>query len=252
MFNLAAFYKSQANGVTYDALTAVTDQALTVSSNGRYIFPANQKILAAHVTGINVSAARFNSPSLRSFVLPEIDPVNVAATIPTRPPIVVYGDGGPGILRNEEFTVETSRAGADAQPVTAGVWLTDSIKPAPKGPQFTLVASTTITLVQGAWTLGTLTFNQTLPAGEYTVVGMRCVIGDAIFARLVFPGMNQYRPGCTVDRTYTEFTQPDYFRRGAMGLWGKFISTAQPNVEVFGLIAGAETGAVYLDVIKTG
>lgn len=250
MFNLVAFYKSQANGVTYDALTAVTDQSQTVSANGKYIFPSNQRVIASHVTGVNLTAARINSPSLRSFLLPEIDPTNAAATIPTRPPIVVYGEGGPTVLRNEEVVVETSRGGADAQPVAAGLWVTDRVVAAPRGPAFTAVASTTNTLVAGSWTLSTLTFNQTLPAGEYAVVGARCVIGDALFARLVFPGMNQYRPGCTVDLAYTSFVQPDYFRRGAVGLWGKFISTAQPNIEVFGLVAGAETGAVYLDLIK--
>lgn len=250
MHTLAAFYKSVTNGSVYDDLTAVTDQALTVSANGKYILRNDQRILKAHVSGINLSAARIDAPSLRAFMLPEIEPANAAATIPTRPPIVDYGSHGPLILRNEELTIEVSRAGADAQPVFGALWITDRVTPAPSGQQFTSVATGSNTLIAGQWNLNQLTFNQTLPAGEYAVTGLRVVCGDAAFARLVFPGQNDYRPGCTVDSAYTNFTQPDYFRKGAMGLLGKFVSTAQPSLEVFGLVAGAESLTAYIDLIR--
>lgn len=250
MHTLAALYKSVANGATYDDLTAVTDQALTVSANGKYILRNDQRIRLSHVSGVNLTAARIDAPSLRAFLLPEIDPTNPAATIPTRPPVVDYGDGGPLILRNEELTVEVSRGGADAQPVFAGLWITDKPTPAPRGQQFTALATGSNTLVLGGWSLGQLTFNQTLPAGRYAVTGLRVVCGDAAFARLVFPGQNDYRPGCIVDSAYSNFVQPSYFRNGALGKFGEFESTAQPSLEVFGLVAGAETLAAYLDLIR--
>lgn len=250
MHTLAAFYKSVTNGSTYDSLTAVSDQSLTTSSNGKYIFRNNQKVLAAHVSGVNLTAARIDAPSLRSFMLPELVPTNPAATIATRPPIVDYKAFGPTVLRNEEVAVQVSRGGADAQPVFAGLWISDRVVPAPAGPIFTAVATFTITLVAGGWVAGSLTFNQTLPAGEYSVVGCRTVCGDAGFSRLIFPGDNNYRPGNIVNAAYADFTQPDYFGKGALGKWGDFASTAQPNIEIFGLVAGAESGTAYIDLIK--
>lgn len=62
MHNLVAFYESITNGSTYTAVNAVTDQSQTVSANGAFIFPANQRILGAHVSGVNLTAARINTP----------------------------------------------------------------------------------------------------------------------------------------------------------------------------------------------
>lgn len=253
MHHLAAFYKSQTNGVTYDALASVSDQSLTQApSSGGYILRENRKVIGGSVMGINLSAARLNAPSLRSFVLPELYPANATAARVTREPYVDFGQSGPTILRNEAFYVETSRAGADAQPVTAGLWLQDRFMQAPAGPTFTLTGAFTITLVAGAWVAGSLVFNQTLPTGEYAVTGMEVICGDAAFGRLIFPGDNGNRPGCISQLAYGSFMQPSYFRNGAMGLWGKFFNTAQPQIEIFGLAAGAETGAAYVDVVKVG
>lgn len=251
MFTLAAFYESQTNGVTYDALASVADQALTQApSSGGYLLNQPHRVIGAHVMGINLTAARINAPSLRSFILPEIYPANATAANVTREPYVEFGQQGPVLLRNEAFWVETSRGGADAQPVSAGLWLQERFMAAPPGQIFTAVATFTITLAAGAWTAGSLTFNQTLPTGEYKVVGMDAICNDATMARLIFPGISYYRPGCLTQLAYGSFMQPSYFRFGRMGLWGSFLNTVPPQIEVFGLTAGAETGTAYIDLIK--
>lgn len=252
MHGIAVYSKSQTNGVTYDPLNVVVDQSLTPAQSQGYQFPKNYKILAACVMGINLSAARINAPSLRNLVLPEIVPGIAAAAVPTRPSIIDYRQQGPVVLANEAVVVETSRGGSDAQPVSAALWVTDRFTPAPGGPVFTTVASTVNVLIANAWTLSTLTFNQTLPAGKYAVVGMEVVMATAFCARLVFPGQNQWRPGCVVDLAYGNLIQPPIFRYGYMGMYGEFFNTAQPQVEIFGLAAGSTTGAVYLDLIKIG
>lgn len=250
MHTVAVYYESQSNNVTYDPLAVVTDQCLTPAQSQGYQFPKNYKALAACVMGVNLSAARINAPSLRNLVLPEIYPGIAAATVPTRPSIIDYRGQGPQMLANESVVVETSRAGADAQPVSAALWVTDRFTPAPGGPIYTAVASFTNTLVAGAWTLCTLTFNQTLPAGLYAVVGLNVTCGDSFVSRLVFPGQNQWRPGCVNNLAYGNLIQPNIFTMGYMGKLGEFYNTAQPQLEVFGLVAGAETGAAYLDLIK--
>lgn len=250
MHGIAAYYESQTNGSVYDPLAVVVDQSLTPAQSQGYQFPKNMRLLASFAMGINLTAARVNSPSLRNFILPEIIPTVAAATVPTRPAIVDYRQQGPTVLANESVVVETSRGGADAQPVTGAFWFTDRFTPAPGGPVFTATASFTNTLIAGNWTLSALTFNQTLPAGQYAVVGLDVTCGDSALARLVFPGQNMWRPGCVTNLAYGNLIQPPIFRNGYMGLFGTFFNTAQPQLEVFGLVAGAETGAAYLDLIK--
>lgn len=252
MHGIAAFYETQTNGLTYDPLNVVVDQSLTPAQSQGYIFPANYRVLGAFVMGANVTAARINAPSLRQLALPEIYPALASATVTSRPPFVDYNQQGPIIMQNEAVVIETSNGGGAPAVVHGALWITDRFTPAPGGQIFTLVATATITLVAGAWTLGTLTFNQTLPTGEFTVVGMECIFPTSSIARLVFPGQNQWRPGCLIDLAYGNMVQPSYFRMGRMGMFGKFRNTAQPQVEVFGLTAGAQTGTIMIDVIKTG
>lgn len=252
MHTVAGFFSSLANGVTYSALAAVLDQSLTVSANNRYIFPGNYRCLAAALMGVNMSAARINAPSLRSVVLPEIYPVNAAAALGDNVKYTVYGRNGPRFIRNEEVTLEVSHGGAGAEDQFGALFVTENFVPAPDGPIFTLLATASPTLTDGTWVNAALTFNQTLPSGEYTVVGMNVVCNDAFLARLVFPGQSQYRPGCVVNDTYGQDNNTQMFRYGRMGLYGKFQSTAQPSVEFLGYAAGAESPIVMLDCIKTG
>lgn len=251
MHTLAGFMKAESGTQVYDALTAVLDQSLTISSNGRFIFPGQWKVLGAFGLGTGLTAMRHDSPSMRSMVLPEIYPTVVAGTVPDNPGWIDYAGNGPSILMNEEYTVDASHTGAGPDNIFAGVWVTPQFVPAPNGPIYTLLATASPTLTVGTWVNVALTFNQTLPSGEYTVVGLNVVCTSGIFARLVFPGSNQFRPGCVVNPTYGQSLRGLPFRNGNLGLYGKFMSTAQPSLEIMGVAAGAQTATVAIDVIKT-
>jgi hypothetical protein len=250
MHNLIAFYESITNNSTYTEVNGVLDQSMSLDSNSRFIMPGNWKILGAYGMGINLSAFRLSAPSLRTMFLPEIYPANDTADVPVLDAIVNYAQYGPRLVQNEPLIVECSRAGADAQPVIGGIWIAPDFTPAPRGPAYTARFTFTLTIVAGSWVLGALTQDQTLPAGDYEVVGMACVCNDATFARLVFPGVSQLRPGVLVNDAYGDLTLTDPFRFGRFGTFGRFSNTAIPAIEVLGDTAGAETGAVYLDLIK--
>ncbi len=252
MHTVAVFTDSFSGTLTYDPMSVVVDQSLTPAQSQGYQFPKNYRVLAACVMGTGLTAARINAPSLRNLVLPEIYPAIVAATVPTRPSIIDYRQQGPIVLANEAVVVEGSHTGAGPDVATAALFVTDRFTPAPGGPIFTAVGAFTNTLIANTWTLSTLTFNQTLPAGLYAVVGLNVTCGDAFAARLVFPGQNQWRPGCIVNLAYGNVIQPPIFGNGYLGKYGEFYNTAQPQIEIFGLVAGAETGAAYLDLIKIG
>lgn len=252
MFTIAGFYKPVAQNAVYDSLNAVTDQSQTISSNGKFIFPQRYKIVQAAVMGTALTNARLDAPSLRNLVLPQIYPVIVAAAPPDQPPISWLGDYGPTLQTNEEFTIDVSHAGAGADDIFAAVFLQDQGSAAPGGPAFTLYGTATITHVKGSWVLGPLTLDQTLPSGRYAVVGFDAVAANAFAVRLVFPGLNQWRPGVIANASYGRRSWMDRNRMGRMGAWGEFFNTAQPQVEVLGHTAGSASVAVVIDVIKVG
>lgn len=246
------FTAAQAAGATNVALGAVADQSITVSSNARFILPQRMKARAGLAVCANLTAARINAPSLRSFILPQIYPGNVGATVASPVEVADWGTNGPVIQANEELAIETSNNAGAAVVASAVLFLTDGNDPNPAGPYSTLVATAAVTLVAGQWVFSQLVFDQVLPTGEYTVVGMRASCPNGLAARLVFPGQTQWRPGCVTDNAYSGKQIRTPWTTGLAGVYGKFRNTAQPGVEVLGLVAGAQTLTCFLDLMKTG
>lgn len=250
MFHLAGFGGAKTDSTNNQNVPAAPDNALTLSANNRYISPDNVKVFAAICMNDTVARARITAPSLRNIGLPEIYPLLVAAT-PTGDPKYAYWDTyGPMIMRNEEFGVEASNGASTIDFAVAGVWFRNRVDPVPPGPRLTVVGTSTQTLVQNNWTLGGITLDQVLPVGRYSVIGMHCTCTAAAFARLVFPRGGTWRPGVQATATVGGFNQAGWFRSGEQGDWGQFDQIAQPQVELFGTTAGAQTATVILDLVQ--
>jgi len=253
MFHLAAFYSSLAQAAAYAQVNAVADGGLTRNAANQYVMPRNMRVLAAHGQGVTTSRLQIQAPSLRNLAYPEIYPIQQAArtAIANLQNVQTYGDNGPRVLMNEAVGIYGSENNTGASPTNAALWLSDRFEPIPPGPIFTLVATSTITLIDTAWTLGTLSFETQLAAGDYTVVGLEAITDNANYARLVFPGQVNYRPGVPVNDTYGRATHRDPFRIGRMGTFGTFSFNNPPQVEVFGAAAGSTAGTYFMDVIKS-
>lgn len=250
MHTLVAFYESITNGSTNVEVNGVLDQSMTLDAANRFQSPWLGQVRAAHVHGVNLSAARINAPSLRTIALPEIYPAAPAADIAANTGPIVMGDRGPRLQPQESFIIEVSRAGADAQPVLGALWISPQIIPAAAGPAITVRATASPTIVAGSWVLASITFDQVLPAGTYEVVGLAVVCNDCSYARLVYPGVSQFRPGVVVQDAYGDYPWTPEFRFGRFGSFGRFVHNAPPSIEFLGDTAGAESAVVYLDVIK--
>lgn len=250
MFNLVAFFKSVAQDAALDNLTPVSDPLVTISANNRIIFPEDYQLLAAHANIPDGSRWRLNTPSMRVIALPELYPFKTSAAAGANPPLVFPGDSAIRIPRNDEAGYDVSRAGAGAANVFAAMFVAPRRMPAPSGPIYTMRATASLTLTAGTWVGGTLTFDQILPFGRYSIVGMQATVNDGMYARLTFPGQTQFRPGVPCVESVGEYINPQMFRYGAFGLFGSFDQTAQPGIEVLGDTAGAETPVIQLDLVK--
>lgn len=251
MHTLAAFYNATvSNGASYEQLPGVFDQSLSLDSLNRYIMPGNWEILGHHAAGTDITAARINTPSLRAMFLPEMYPIRAAAT-PGSPNCPTFLHGyGPKLVQNEPLEVDVSHAAVAASAGWAAVWMTPQFTPASPGKIQSLLFTATITAVAGQWAAGTLSPSQSLPAGEYEVVGMAVQAANTFYARLIFPGGTVYRPGCLVQAALGDFLLDDFWRFKRMGSYGRFMNTAIPNLEILGDAAGAAAPKVILDLVK--
>lgn len=252
MHHLMAYYASLPISTAYGQLLAVPDGGMTSNASSQYIMPANMNLLGAHVQGVTTSAAQIQAPSLRQIAYPEISPLIQAAITapPTLPAWVGYGANGPRFMMNEAVGVYASENGTGASPTVAGLWISDNIQAAPPGQTITLVATSTIVDVVQKWTLGTLAFVTNLASGNYVIVGMVVTGAGANYARLLFPGQTNYRPGVLVDAAVGNKQWRDQFRFGRFGVFGTFQFNAPPQLETFGHTAASHAFTIYLDVIK--
>lgn len=249
MFHLLAFGGVKTDSTANEAAPGVVDPGWTLNAQNRYISPKRLRAFAATIMNDTITAARINAPSLRNLGLPEIYPGTVSDDPATEPLVAYFGENAPEIQATEGFGLDSSNGASTVDRVHAGLWVRDTIDPIPSGKKFTITGTSTQTLLLDAWTTGTITFGQELPFGTYGVIGMASVCNDAYLARLVFPGNTFWRPGCANGMAYSNIDFRQLFRSGVLGLWGTFISTQPPQLELIGNAAGAETATVYLDLV---
>lgn len=247
MTPVVMYTNNLANGAANTALGTVADQAVTRNPNGGYMFPTDRKVVAAFGLIPDGTSLRIVSPTLRSFVLPHIDPFSVQAAPENNPPFSLFLGTGIPLEATEGIQVEASRGGAGAADAYAVLWIAKAV-PTPRiGEIFTVRCTSAVVFAEGTWTLGALTFETQLPAGKYEIVGMSAYGANLLVARLVLPD-DPERPGVLGQQAQGEFNL-DNFRYGRLGSWGIFDAYNQPQVEMLGTGAGV-TQVVYLDLIR--
>lgn len=244
-WHLLAYYS---NDVASDAslVTAgtVTDQAIN-SVTGGYFLPEDFKLGWAYAGNDAFTQVRLNQPSLREPFLPSIAPFSLTTLPANVPPIVLYGDYGPKLYKNETLGVQWSRGTVAASDAYTLLGITKGKRAIPPGPRIPMRFTAAITIAEGTWALGAMTFADTLPSGKYAVVGMDVFGTNLLAARLAFSG-GGYRPGILAQGAQGEWNGAamphDY-----MGLWGTFDNTVQPQLECFGVGAGtSQIGYLHL------
>lgn len=250
MMHLACFGGAKTDSTNNQNVPALIDNGLVTSANNRYISPALVQVFAAMASNDAVTRARITAPSLRQEGLPEIFPVNLLATQATQPIVCLYDNYGPSIRANEEFGIEMSNGAATIDFARCFLAIRDRMVPVPAGKRMRIVGTSTQTLVVDTWTLGGITLDQVLPYGTYAVIGMAAVCTACYGARLVFPQGQMWRPGCPVSPTVGGVDANQAFLSGKLGEWGRFPSIAQPQLELVGSTAGAQTATVILDLVQ--
>lgn len=249
-WHFAGFAGAIVASTNNQAVPAPADAVLTPLGTTRYLIPTDMECFGAFAAQDFITRARIVTESLRTLGLPEIYPLNVVLE-PTLPLGIDWRLSDPiKLKRNDSLSIEMSVGATLTAFGWAGAWLRTQKYGVPAGPVTTVSGTATITLVANSWAAGGITFDQNLPVGDYSVVGMKVVCADAWAARLIFPAGQGMRPGCMTGETVSGYEYQDQARHGKLGEWGRFHSVNVPQLEVLGHTAGAETPRVYMDVIQ--
>lgn len=243
-FTLVAWSSATAGiNASLTALPAVPDPHVRVVGNDIYV-PVDFKYLwGAAPIGATMTRAQLSAPSLRRTFLVEQAPFDIGA-LPSSPYKYITRDSDPIQLDGgEAIDAFITNTASDRETVLA--WLGPGPSKPDLRPSFTMRVTATPTAVAGQWTNGSITFDQTLPAGRYDLVGARFRSTNLIAFRFVFVG-GTYRPGA-VGYAASNILDNPLWRDGNAGIWGNFAHNAPPTVDFLANAADASfTGEIDL------
>ena len=247
-FTLAGFYEAGAAAVTGTNITGVADAHLKNESDA-IIIPELNRLLGIHAGGQDLANVQVVSPSLRRTCLLDVSPVE-STEAPASPPDPCFaGSGAPTLDFDEELTINADYGG-DSTPIDAlaVIFLGDNNCNPVSGQMYTIKAALAATTGDGTWNNATLTLSQSLPVGNYKIVGARCENANAFAFRFVFIG-GIWRPGnmCVADDHAKDVPKSRY---GELGVWGSFAHNREPGVEILGAVAAAAASTIYIDIMR--
>lgn len=248
MHHTLAWRKSIAD-IVADDITPVTDGIMTIQ-NSHFLPQKPYKLLYAFFGGAGATRARIITPKFRQISTPWIRPINLAIVPLDEPNMADYSQNPLAIYQLEELQLEgyQTTGGAAVVVGVAGLQST-AMRPAPQGDIIAMRGTGTTTCVAGAWTNCAITWQDTLPVGTYSVVGLEPQGATCVAARLIFEDQVE-RPGA-LGQSLVSGNGPAMFRYGGLGVWGTFNAYRIPSVEY--LCNAADTAQeIYLHLVRTG
>ncbi len=249
MFTIIAYQKNVDCLGVFTVVVPVEDQHVKTTTNNFTVGELNNIVAAYCLPGAAGLQARLVSPSLR-----RVNPYYIApfelVSIPSLNPTIMYHPESPVQLDvNESLEAQIDATNADTAVKTVVVWLSDGSLAPVNGEIFTINAHVTVAGVLYGWQYAEITFPDSLPVADYSVVGARMRMTDLAAFRFVPVGAF-HRPGGIGSHVLNQ-NDPWCQRYGRMGEWFQFNTVQPPGIEVLGGAAeGSATWELFIDVIK--
>lgn len=246
------FYQVTDPGGTLTAITALASPTISTSGTNLQVGENSQIInLVAGVPSGGGGYIQIRAPSLLQYArqyVPGNGNTDADAYI-NNPP--VFQD----LINNplDMVTTEDMEAYSDANTTSSEAnWLmvnfADNIAEPPNGPTRTVRATMTATLTADQWDNQSIAFDDNLPAGRYSVTGMRAIGATLVAVRLVFQNQAA-RPGVPGLQSDNNVNPYIFEPNGGLGSYGEFESTNPPSVDCLATTALSDVD-LYLTLVQ--
>lgn len=239
-------YTANTNTQTNFDMSPVTDAVISIQ-NGHYLPHIDLQLYGGLFYGANLTAVRLVTPRSRQVVPPPLYPIVGALLPPDRPHIFDRRMNPFRLNAVEEVSMQANIGGtANAQNIAMMFWGT-SIDPVPQGDIYALHGTSTTAAVALTWTQLTITWDQTIPAGTYAMVGSQHQSTNALGHRWFFKDQI-LRPGFASLVSLGNISEPSAYY-GGWGKFGQFNTYTYPTLEV--LVNGTDNAHdIVMNIIK--
>jgi hypothetical protein len=240
-------YETSASEAALTAITPIPDPTLRVTGSDFLVPPQLTNIVWAAASinsAVATLRAQIQSPSLRSTLNFDISPLTNGLVFGSLPKVNRMWDTPLPLVGGEPLDVFVQNGAAVMN--RAFLTLSDGPVNDVTGKIYTVRATGAASTATASWVNTTLTFGQTLPFGTYNCVGLRAWSANGCASRIFFVGYS-WRPGVLMGNTENDNEWSD-FRFGNSGVWGQFVSTIPPTIDVMGITDTAQV--FFLDLIK--
>lgn len=239
MFHLAGYTQSQDSAVLVP-IAAIPDQGILTSGNDITVPDDLPLIIGTYALGPSLTRAQITSPSIRRQWTQELIKLDLSAT-PTDQLLFTDHTQNPIVLDTDEFLdANMAEGAAGASRGTVLVWLADTPPQAYSGDIRSIRITSATAAVANTWSNIPIAFNDSLPAGQYALVGMMLQSANMQAFR-VAPRGESYRPGA-IGVTALSQRHNHLFRMGGLGEWCTFSHNVPPSVDV--LCNGADAAFI--------
>lgn len=280
MFHLELFKSSISSGAnTFGQVNYyTTDNVLPQQVNGLQV-PVNLPFLHSIMgVGAHMVHVRAQANSMTPFPYPALSPNNRGAAFESPPRIWDFSSYPIPLRPTEELDIFATQNSGGSETQYVAVQVCDGpvqpysaiVNPSSVtgfGPQvgryFSVHWTASTTLTAGAWTQVAPSFDQTLPAGQYALLGARVYSATGLFFRMFPATAPLWRPGGIAVQAYDQMDPvnqrfiPDYATTArGWGVWLSFYQNVPPQVEILSTSADtAEEGwfdLVFINPAFTG
>lgn len=236
MFMVVDYTDSQTAAQVDTDIPLATDSMVT-SLNSHPLFPASVFVQWWYGLGSTMTRVRLSAPKVKPIARPVLSLCD-QGTAPSDPlKILDYFRHTISLNKTEEIQMLRTKTSAVAERDHVVLAVGDGNRAVPGAEMYIARGTTSFTPTANAWSTGSITMDDTLGVGRYSIIGMRCNDATGVAARLIFPGapiqgaFPQIRPGVPCR---TGQGQSDWFpsRFGGMGELGQFESFALPVLEI--------------------
>lgn len=260
MFHFEMFSSSIASGATNRLqVTSVNNNVVPTLNNGFQVPPKLAFLHSVMGVGAHLVEVQPQTPLFAPHPYPNLMPNNRGTAFESPPRIWDFSRAPLPLTPTDELDMfATQNAGAGEVQYIGINFCDGPPTPAPTGKFLSAHWTAAKTLTAGAMTTVTPTLDTALPAGLYSLVGVKAFSATALFFQML-PGSDPlWRPGGVAVQAYDQLDPPNQRAAGYLGYpqtgWGEWLRFRQnvpPQVNFFATAADtAEEG--WFDLIYVG